>query len=345
MTAAISPVPVTSHVESDVVSDLTRFIEDQARRQCARIVLAQKVGETHHTVNEWMLAEMLDARSLAHAVYGTGLREAHTLRESVTYGVFAFRPESLAPVGRLVFRIEAGTGGWLGSADTPDERGITSMLMRHTESSARLSLGHSREIVDQYQTLLTQEHTHHTRLLEQAYARIRVLEAREAEALELRDKLQSHSIEREFQLDALRRKDEMRKFAIDKLGPVVPILMAKLLGGGSDGERATGAWAAGAAGATAAAGARVGDELVDRFVQSLTPDQLGGVARLLTHEQLAIFTQLYEVTEARIRRSESTASNENGASASPSSAPPANDTASDTPTSNPRPPPPKDRNP
>ena len=122
---------------------------------------------------------------------------------------------------------------------------MTAMLMRHTESSARLSLGHSREIVDQYQTLLGQEHTHHTRLLEQAYARIRVLEARETEALELREKLQSHAIERDCQLDALKRKDEMRKFAIEKLGPVIPILMAKLLGAGPASENVPGTWAAG----------------------------------------------------------------------------------------------------
>lgn len=322
MTATISPMEVTSVVEGDIVSDLTRFIEDQVRRHCTRIVLAQKVGETHHTVNEWLIAEMLDARTLAHAVHSTGLREAQTLRESVAYGVFAFRGDSPVPAGRFVFRIEAGA--WLGGSDTPDERGLMAMLMRHTESSARLSLGHSREVVDQYQTLLGQEHTHHTRLLEQAYARIRVLEARESEAIDLREKLQSHAIERDFQLDALKRKDEMRKFALEKLGPVVPIIMAKLIGGGAANETAASSTAAGVVTAAAtAAGANVGDELVDRLVQSLTPDQLGEVARLLSPEQLAIFGQLYELAEARIRR-KGPGPNEGGGAAAPagSAAPP-----------------------
>jgi hypothetical protein len=312
MTATISPMEVTSVVEGDIVSDLTRFIEDQVRRHCTRIVLAQKVGETHHTVNEWLMAEMLDARTTAHALHSTGLREAQTLRESVAYGVFAFRGDSPAPVGRFVFRIEAGT--WLGGTDTPDERGLTAMLMRHTESSARLSLGHSREIVDQYQTLLGQEHSHHTRLLEQAYARIRVLEARESEAIDLREKLQSHAIERDFQLDALKRKDEMRKFALEKLGPVVPIIMAKLIGGGAANETASSSAAGVVTAAATAASANIGDELVDRLVQSLTPDQLGEVARLLSPEQLAIFGQLYELAEARIRR-KTPGSNEGGGSA------------------------------
>jgi hypothetical protein len=338
MTASIAPIPVTSHVDSDVVSDLARFIDDQARRGCTRIVLAQRVGETHQTVNEWYVAEMLDARSLAHALHATGMREAQTLRESITYGVFAFRADSPAPVGRIVFRVDSGTGGWLGSTDTPDERGITAMLMRHTESSARLSLGHSREIVDQYQTLLGTEHTHHTRLLEQAYARIRVLEGREAEALELREKLQSHSFERDAHIDALRRKDEMRKFALEKLGPVIPILMSKLLGGGSASDNPSGTWAAGVVTAAAtAAGGRVGDELVDRFVQSLTPDQLGGVARLLTEEQLAIFSQLYQIAEARLQRTERTASNENGVAAAAPPRPSPTDTSTPANDSDPQP--------
>ena len=169
--------------------------------------------------------------SLAHALHDTGLREAHTLRESVAYGVFAFRSDSSVPAGRFVFRIEAGTD-LQGRTVTPDERGLIAMLMQHTESSARLSLGHSREIVDQYQTLLGQGTGHLTRLLEQAYARIRVLEARETEAMNLRDKLQSAAAERAGQLEALKRKDEMRKFALEKLGPMVPIIMAKLLGSG-----------------------------------------------------------------------------------------------------------------
>ena len=298
MATILQPVAANAHVESDVLSDLTRFIEDQVRRQSDRFVLAQRAGDALQTVNEWLAAEMLDARSLAHVIYGAGLREAQALREAVSYGVFAFRADTPGPVGRFVFRIEAGSG-WLAQADTPDERGLMAMLMRHTDSSARLSLGHSREIVDQYQTLLTQQQAHDQRLLEQAYARIRALEARESEALELHEKLQSHTAERDAQLEALRRKDEMRKFALEKLGPIVPIMVAKLLGGAPANETSVPPSVAAAA---RVASAHVGDELVDRLVQSLTPTQLGEVARLLTPEQLAIFGQLYDLVEARIRR-------------------------------------------
>ncbi len=142
-----------SILTDSAVSNLALFIEDQVRHQCARIVLAQKVGETQRPVEEWLIAEMLDARSLATEIHGTVLREALVLHElSAAYGVFAFRADSPAHVGRFVFRSEAGTiaagTSGLGSASKPDERGVLAMLMKHIEMSARISLGHSREIVD-----------------------------------------------------------------------------------------------------------------------------------------------------------------------------------------------------
>jgi hypothetical protein len=300
MATVVQPMVATGHVVEGDIPAVARFLEDQIRHQSVRFVLAQRTGEAIHAVNEWPVTEILDVRTTAHDIYNTGLRETQVVREGMTYAVLAFRADTPAPVGRHQFRIEAAAG-WFAPSDAPDERGVIGMLMRHTESSSRLSLGHSREIVDQYQVLLTQQHAHDQRLLEQAHARIRVLEARETEALELRDKLQSHSAEREAQLEALRRKDEMRKFAMEKLGPVVPLLMAKLVGSGSGPVNDTGAGKQVAA-ASDAAGAHVEGELAEKLFQSLTPDQLGEVARLLTPEQLALFGQLYELVEARIRQ-------------------------------------------
>ena len=188
MTAEIiHPASAPSYVvaEGDIVTDLARFVEDQVRRQCVKFVLVQRTGDALHAVNDWLVAEMLDAASLAHAIHATALREAQVLRESVVYRVFSFRADQVDPVAHCTFRADGGSE-WLSSAKTPDERGLVAMLMQHTDTSARLSLGHSREIVDQYQTLLTQRQAHDQRLLEQAYARIRVLEEREMESLELR---------------------------------------------------------------------------------------------------------------------------------------------------------------
>ena len=313
MATVLQPVPTPSYVVAESAEDVARFVEDQVRRQAARFVLAHRTGDTIQPVNEWLVAEMLDPQSLAQAIYGTAQREGQVLRESVIFAVFAFRTELPNPVARCTFRIEGG-GEWLSTTKRADENGLVAMLMHHTDTAARLSLGHSRDIVDQYQGLLTQQQAHDQRLLEQAYARIRVLEERETEALDLRDKLQSHAAEREAQLETLRRQDEMRKFAMEKLGPIVPILMARLLGSAPAGE--TGAAKAVAA-AAGEAGAHAGDELVDRLMQSLTPAQLGEVARLLTPDQLVLFGELYELAEVRIRRNRAPPGGAPGASATP----------------------------
>jgi hypothetical protein len=335
MATVIHPDSAPIYVAAENVADVVRFIEDQVRRHCVRFVLVQRTGDELQTVNDWLVAEMLDAATLAHAIHGTALREAQVLRESVVYRVFAFRADQVNPVARCSFRADGGSE-WLSSGRTPDERGLVAMLMQHTDTSARLSLGHSREIVDQYQTLLTQREAHDQRLLEQAYARIRVLEAREMDSLELREKLQSHAAEREAQLDSLRRQDEMRKFAMEKLGPVVPILMAKLLGA-SPANETSGTKVAAAVGAASVA--QVGDELVDRLMQSLTPAQLGEVARLLTPEQLALFGELYELAEARIQRNRAASSPPQPATpAAASAAAPAEPAETSTPPADPQPP-------
>jgi hypothetical protein len=339
MATIVHPDSAPSYVVAESVSDVVRFVEDQVRRQCVKFVLAQRTGDALHTVNDWPVSEMLDAATLAHAIHATANREAQVLRESIVYGVFAFRADQVNPVARCTFRADGG-GEWLSSGKTPDERGLVAMLMQHTDTSARLSLGHSREIVDQYQTLLTQRQAHDQRLLEQAYARIRVLEEREMDSLELREKLQSHAAERDAQLESLRRQDEMRKFAMEKLGPVVPILMAKLLGANPANETGAPKVAAAVAAAVGtASAAQVGDELVDRLMQSLTPAQLGEVARLLTPEQLALFGELYELAEARIQKSRAASSPAQPAPpAAATAAAPADTAEPSTPTANPQPP-------
>jgi hypothetical protein len=335
MATVVHPASAPSYVVAESVTDVARFIEDQVRRHCIKFVLAQRTADVLHTVNDRLVAEMLDAASLAQAIHGTGHREAQILRESLVYWVFAFRADQPNPVARCTFRADGGSE-WLSSAKTPDERGLVAMLMQHTDTSARLSLGHSREIVDQYQTLLTQRQAHDQRLLEQAYARIRVLEEREMDSLELREKLQSHAAEREAQLDSLRRQDEMRKFAMEKLGPVVPILMAKLLGASPTSE-ASGPTVTAAAGAANAA--QVGDELVDRLMQSLTPAQFKEIVRLLTPEQLALFGELYELAEARIQRSRAASSSPQPAAPAAANAAASAETAhTSTPPANPQPP-------
>ena len=279
--STVSSVP--GHVESDPISELARWIPDQIGKRASRFVLAQKVGDSaHQTVDEWMTAELTDANALAEVIYGTAVRDAQALKTSLAYGVFALRDDRPEPISRMYLRVDTGAG-WMQSTDPPDERGVTAMLMRHTEASARLSLGHSRGILDQYERLLEQNTAHHTRLLDQAYARITALEAREIEALELREKLQSIARERELELAQLARRSELRLFAVDKLSQLAPLILAKL---GPAGER-PGASTVGAI------------EVLEQLIVSITPEQFPQIVALLRPEQVAMLAHLYDIVEAR----------------------------------------------
>jgi hypothetical protein len=316
MNAKLSPLPLSFHVESDTITELTAFLETQARQRSSRIVLAEKSSEQNHPVGEWQLEEMLDARSLATIIHSAGVREAHVLRESVAYGVFAFHADSPSVVGRFVFRIEVGNG--FAPSRKADEHGIIGMLMGHAEISARLSLGHSREIVDQYQTLFVQQNVHAARQLEQAHARIRALEEREAAAIETHERLQSQLMERQASIEAAKRnddrRDEMRRFGLEKLGLLLPLIMAKL--GAPVGAAAGGA-------GTAPAATNQTDDLIDTLMQSMSGEQAKAIANLLTQEQVVLFIHIYEAALGRIaQKAEARA---RAASSADAGAPPATD--------------------
>jgi hypothetical protein len=288
--STVSSVP--SHVESDIVAELARWLADQATKAVARVVLAQKLGDSsHHAVDEWTTAELVDPHALAEVIYGAAVREAQTLRTSVAYGVFALRSDRSDPVGRYLFRIDAGGSGWLQGSETPDERGITAMFMRHHEAAVRLSLGHSRGILDQYERLIEQANAQNSRLLEQAYARIAALEAREIEALELRDKLQSMARERELDLAQLQRRDQMRMFAMEKISQFAPALLAKL-GLRGDGSLPRESISGGTVGVDPF-------EVIEQLIVSLTSEQFAQMTAILQPGQLALLSTIFEIVEAR----------------------------------------------
>ncbi|MFI5301375.1 MAG: hypothetical protein ACHREM_25090, partial [Polyangiales bacterium] len=293
------PVIVESHVEGDVLSDLVHWVTDQVNRRAVRFVLLQ-TGETQ-PVDEWFVSEMLDTHSLATAIHAVGVREAHTIRESIAYWVYSLRGDALVAASRFPFRVEVGSRWQQAANDSPNERGVIAMLMRHTEGSSKVSVGYSHKIIEQYEKLLEQGTSHLSRLLEQAYARIDLLETREAGQIEMRDQLMTVVGEREVKLEEVRRKteedrrkDERQKLALKGLAPIGNILMARLLGQGQ---------LPGANGPTEAA-ARIGDDLIDDLIASMTNDQVAQMLGVLRPEQIALFEQIYDLSNARIHRRE-----------------------------------------
>jgi hypothetical protein len=307
-TTTFSPVPAPFHAESDTLTELVRFLEEQIRHRCARLVLAQKGPQAAEPIGDWFVEDMLDARSLATSIHGKALRDAHALRESVAYGLFAFHAASDAVVGRFVFRIEAGPSGTGSSAPAASDRAVIAMLMNHADSSARLSLGYSNEIMGRYQDLFTHQAAHMTRQLEQAYERIRILEEREGRAIEAHEKLQGEFLERSAAIESAKRKDEHRhalqKQGVDALGMLLPAVTAKLhaaLGGSTS--------------PASAAAPNVTEEQLDSLVASLEVSQIQAMVALLRVDQQVALIHLYEASLARGAAKKKAASETTAASA------------------------------
>ena len=66
MSNALSAVSAASpaHVETDIISELARWLAEQVTKSVARVVLAQKLGDSsHHAVDEWTTSDLVDAHA------------------------------------------------------------------------------------------------------------------------------------------------------------------------------------------------------------------------------------------------------------------------------------------
>lgn len=281
----LSSVP--AHIDGDIVTDLTRWITEQRRKKAVRFVLAQRGSDSsaHQPVNEWSTDEFEDARDLAEAIYGTAVREAQALKTSLAYGVFSARLDRPDNIGRTYFRVEAGTG-WMPRlvTDAPDERNVLAMLMSHADASARLSLGHSHDVINHHERLQEQTVAHYTRLLEQAYARIALLETRETEALVSRDQLRVDARARELELAQEANKTKERLAFMDKLAQLAPMVLSKL---GRGGELSPTANVAAAL------------DVLEQFIDSIDAAQFPQILALLRPQQLQLLELLHDFVRVR----------------------------------------------
>jgi hypothetical protein len=317
MMAATVTAPPTlalleSRLEGDVLSDLIRWVNEQVAREAVRFMLGHQ-AETLQAVDEWFVEQVPDPDALAHTIYARGIREARNVRESMTYFVYALRENAASASARFSFRVECGGSlQSMSSGYKPDLSGVVTMLMTHTDAASRLSLGHSREIVDQYNTLLNQGTKHLIQMLDRAHERNRELELRE---LALRDKLMDLAGDRELELKALqhraaldmeevkqkgerfKERAEVVKSALPGLNQLFEAGTLKLVGpmgvaflagmrGGRPSPSSSSPPVANSQSAAPAPAVPATNDLVDRLLASVTKEQVERIGALLSPEQV-----------------------------------------------------------
>ncbi len=243
---------------------IARWLREQVEDHCVRVALRQKTEDAEQHVREWSLVDLGDADDLVEEIEACAHADSLNFRGPTLYGIFSYREAGKRYVSRTLLRIAGqGFNHAMGETEAADARGLTSQMMRHTEVASRIALGHTQEIILQYQQLLVARDK-----------RIEDLESRYFKVLELYERLTSMQHERDMEVIRAQRSDKRTDFLKEKLDMLAPVLVSKMVGQGSG-------------------GAALGEELMRQFLKSLTPDQMSKIVGSLAPEQAAVINEIY----------------------------------------------------
>jgi len=250
--------------------DVGDWLRMQLRDGCNRIILRQRIQDIEQHVREWPLTPETDLVALAEEIRAKMNNEGRQLRGPTLFALFSFRAGCDMHIDRMLQRIEGSAGGGsalFGETEASDARGIVSMMMRHTEASARIALGQTLEIVEHYKSISKERGD-----------RVAALEEKQTDNFKLFEQLMSLQHERD--LDALRekRRDRQHKFLREKISLIAPVILSKIV----------------SAGMAQGQGTLMGEELLRQFLKSLSADQAQAIVAALGPDQVVTMVELYE---------------------------------------------------
>ncbi len=318
-----------ANLEPEELTGLEHWVGDQLRRgsdtfALTQVTLASRQAEA---IDEWDGTIDLDPQQLARMIYDRAVSHARTLEESLAFVVIALRPGFSQPASRYSFRIEGERGRAVASASTtPEDRSLLAMLMEHSERASRMSVGQSREIVEQYRGLVDQSTKHWQDMLAHLQRRIGELEERETrsrerdlEGTEMRRQLVEGVAVQKYEFEKLKGDQELRNRVLEQgmaaLSTIAAMAAGKLAGFGPGAAAAlasavtssphgaeTSAPGVGETEASASggvAGAARLEEVIVQVITSLTSEQTDQLLALLRPEQVALFVELFALIQAR----------------------------------------------
>jgi hypothetical protein len=258
---------ITTLQGSDL-ADLIAWIDEQHRQKAKRVVLRVR----QDTGTEQVVREMpLDpdgasaASEIAQSLMGRARSAARLQSGRTSFVVNAYNERGDA-IDLFGFVITSETAI---RRDEAVHVELTSLLMRHTEASARLSLGHTLAIVEKYRELL-----------EAREAQVASLERRITDMAEANERVMSIRFEREMMTLQANADVEGKRYAREKFDLLLPVLMSKVLPDAAKPVR----------------GSFLLEEMVDKVVSSLTTSQMTQIMPILNTEQqvaLASIVQAY----------------------------------------------------
>jgi hypothetical protein len=158
-------------------------------------------------VNDWSRDELADAepQSIAATVYEAACADAESASRVQRYAVCCYRPGDAVYKSRFFLRVSPADLDRTFESEEPNQSGITSQLMRHTEGFARLTLGAMNSVVRGLQIQNAEKDKalrEHTQL--------------QLQTLKLQQAMLDQSAERDIRLAKARRNLELQSQVIGK---------------------------------------------------------------------------------------------------------------------------------
>lgn len=186
---------ITLHEHDPAMTKIVAFLSEEATAGRVRFgvyhIRASKLGNLLRTIPAHIEGEeiALWAKSTATKLIAQAHDDADTLGGTVQGYAVVSEDQSGRPVGRQVFKIAVDTD----LTEPPDEQGVTSQMMRHSELYARLIItGTARQqdgLLRTIERLEAENKRLHDTIAERDKARLKIFD--------LLEELQNQSVERE----------------------------------------------------------------------------------------------------------------------------------------------------
>jgi hypothetical protein len=252
-------------------ADLSAWLDDQKRQKVSRIVLRHRT-ESHgdQVVRELRLDE--DERGQGHELADSLLVRARNVARMLR-GRAMFSVSALGVTAETIdsFSFVLGSDEPRSVVDNSPSTELLSLLMRHSEVSARMSIGCTSDIIAKWREMVD--------LKEAENAALRAEIARLAEDA---SELAAARNERELMVIHARQNSERDRKLWEKFDLLLPVALRYLAPG--SGQPKSGIFL---------------EELVEKIVSSLTEEQMERIAAILSMEQSVALIQLVQAYNER----------------------------------------------
>jgi hypothetical protein len=289
-----------STLGGSVLSELAQWVQEQQQCKYKNVVLRLRQDDgTEMHVRDVALVEGSTPDAVAQGLLSRAQSAARIFQGHAAFVVTGYDAEGKA-CDLYTFNLGNDDRGGASRRDQVPSTEIVGMLMRHTHASAQLAIGHTNQIVDKYLQLLEVQSDE----LEKLRARVDSIESKSAKLMAMRWKREDvvlvQQADREETIKRWETFQMMIPFAATFLRP-------------ESAKPGDGVYM---------------DDLIEKFISTIRPEQVGRLAAQLTPEQVAVFTKIYNAYNLRGAERAERRSASNGNAAPPSAD--ATDAADDT---------------